>query len=331
MRAGLLSNPCVIAQLQTNFLPVHISALNTPECMHDPRDVATLASFATDDTDRFQGGEREAFVRADGTMGTVFLSLSGSEVRGNEFHCSQYTAPLRRDDSVVRLFRYYGAVALRTTNDALPSSWRELWDPEHPLVTSIASALPRWPEPRAGEQGFRVFVRNSYRMYDDLHGSQLALVDGPALATWTQHIAELGIATKLPEASFRALADAMVPRGGVDTRLDDASIAGDLLLRPEAIEGPYVVGTLQGSFALTPTRSEEAGRRPSAAWLFHSKGQLVGRFRWNRENGQFEQLRVVADQVDFSWDPPDRDRPDYHAPRHQIAFEWVFGRAESPR
>lgn len=331
MRAGLLSAPCVIAQLQTNFIPLHISALNTPECMHDPRDAQTLRSFASGDTDLFQGGEREAFITAEGKIGTVFLSLNGSEATGYSPQCSQYTAPFRRADSALRLFRHYGSIALRATNDELPQSWRDLWDPQHALVTYIASACPRWPEPRTGEQGFRVFVRNSYRMYDDLHGSQLALISTPALTTWTQHIVELGTPSKLPEAAFRELAGAMVPRGGVDTRLDDTSIAGELTLRPEAIEDQYVVGTLQGSFALTPTRSEEAGRRASAAWMFQSKGQLVGRFRWNRRHGQFEQLRVVADKVEFTWNPPDQDQPDYHTPRHQIAFEWVRGQSETPR
>jgi hypothetical protein len=58
---------------------VHLSALNTAHCLRDPREEALLQSMAGAATDRFQGGEREAFVSPAGAMGTVFLSLSGHE------------------------------------------------------------------------------------------------------------------------------------------------------------------------------------------------------------------------------------------------------------
>ena len=42
MRAGLLSDPRVVVALRTLFVPVHMTALNTAHCMHDPRDEALL-------------------------------------------------------------------------------------------------------------------------------------------------------------------------------------------------------------------------------------------------------------------------------------------------
>jgi hypothetical protein len=163
VRAGLLSDPRVVVALRTLFVPVHCSALNTPHCMRDPRDVELLRSHAGAATDRFIGGEREAFLLPDGTMQRVFLSL-------NQGSSSQYTAAKRRADSATREFRHHGAIALRDSGDGeVPAEWRRLWDGEHEALAPLADERPRWPAPPPGRQGFRVFVRNSYKMYDDLH------------------------------------------------------------------------------------------------------------------------------------------------------------------
>lgn len=328
MRAGLLSNPRIVALLRTLFVPVHISALNTAHCMHDPRDVALLQSMVGKDTDDFDGGEREAFVLPDGTMQRVFLSLNDYAIGEYGGKVVQYTAEARRSEGASRMFRHHGAIALRAVHDELPAAWRDLWDLDHADVAAILAEAPRWPEPPAGRQGFRVFVRNSYRMYDDLHGSQLALLDGDAVAAWGRGLEAAGSRASLPRAQFVALAQAMVPRGMVDTELAEDSIAGDLTLVATAVDGDRIVGTVEGRFALTPTRLGEVGKRLNAAILFESKGRFAGRFTWRA--GSFDELRIVATDVQFEWKGRFPSAKEFE-PRHQVGIEWVRGPAGAAR
>lgn len=326
MRAGLLSDPRVVALLRTLFVPVHISALNTPHCMPDPRDVAVLQGCVSESTDLFLGGEREVFVLPDGTMQRVFLSLNGHAVGEYSSGAAQYTATGRRSEDATRMFRHYGSLALRALHDELPAAWRELWDLEHPAVVAVMAEAPRWPEAPAGRQGFRVFVRNSYRMYDDLHGSQLALLADSTTAAWGGALTAVESRSPLPRESFLALAGAIVPRGMVDTELAASSIAGALELVAERVSAGRVEGRVEGGFSLLPTDKGEVGKRPSAAALFESKGRLVGRFVWDREARTFVELRIVATDVQLAWLPVDR-RDEYFDPRHQIGIEWVCGPA----
>ncbi len=326
MRAGLLSDARVVVALRTLFVPVHITALNTAHCMHDARDVELLTSMAGDGTDRFQGGEREAFVLPDGRMQRVFLSLNGHDVGGFATGVAQYTAAGRRSDDGTRMFRHHGAIALRDTHGEVPVEWRSLWDGNHPDLVPIASEAPRWPEPAPGRQGLRVFVRNSYRMYDDLHGSQLVLLADDVVAAWTAPLTAPESRAQLPSAQFDALARAIVPRGQVDTELATASIHGRLTLVARSVDGEIVTGDVTGTFSLRPTDLAEAGKRPSAAALFESKGTLTGRFTFDRALRTFRELRVVATGVEYAlkshWDPGGSGLTN-HAPRHQIAIEWV--------
>lgn len=315
--------------LRTLFVPVHISALNTPHCMRDPRDVALLTSLVAKDTDDFDGGEREAFVLPDGTMQRVFLSLNGHALGDYDSVGKQYTAAERRADASTRMFRHHGAIALRTLHGELPAAWRELWDAEHPEVAAVAAASPRWPEPAAGEQGFRVFVRNSYRMYDDLHGSQVTAVDAAVVAAWGGKLAAAGDRAELPREPFVALARAMVPRGMVDTELAPGSITGKLELVAQAIDGERVTGIVEGTFALKPTDLDEVGKRRNAAVLFTSAGRFTGRFVWDRGATTFTELRVVATDVQFAWQAMGNRREDF-APRHQVGIEWAR-RGPDPR
>lgn len=322
MRAGLLSDPRVVALLRTLFVPVHISALNTPHCMHDRRDVALLASFVDKKTDDFDGGEREAFVLPDGTMQRVFLSLNGHALGDYDSVGTQYTAADRRADSSTRMFRHHGAIALRAVHEELPAAWRELWHVDHPQVAAVAAAAPRWPEPEAGEQGFRVFVRNSYRMYDDLHGCQLALSSESELTAWCGQLAAAGDRAALPREPFLALARAMVPRGMVDTELAPASIAGRLELVATSVDGDRILGDVDGSYSLQPTERGEVGKRLNAAVLFESAGRFVGRFAWDRRTKRFAALRIVTADVQFAWKPRGGGGAEY-PPRHQVGIEWV--------
>jgi hypothetical protein len=343
VRAGLLSEPRVIALLRTVFVPVHVSALNTPHCMRDPRDVELLTKYVSPQTDDFDGGEREAFVLPDGTMQTVFLSLSGHAIGEYSSKCSHYTAAGRRADEVSRCFRHYGAIALRAVQDELPEAWHKIWDSELPEagdqildgenadVAAIEREAPRWPEPPAGRQGFRVFVRNSYRMYDDLHGAQLALLDDGTVTAWGRQLEQAGSRAPLPRAAFVALAQAMVPRGMVDTELDPESIAGELELVATAVDGRRVTGTIEGSFGLKPKNKSEVGKRDNAAVLFESTGRLVGRFVWDRDAERFEDLRIAAADVQFAWKPDGGGSSSDFAPRHQVGIEWVRGPASVVR
>lgn len=331
MRAGLLSEPRVIALLRTVFVPVHVSALNTPHCMQDPRDVELLRKCVSPETDDFDGGEREAFVLPDGTMQTVFLSLSGNAIGEYSSKCSHYTAAGRRGEQVTRCFRHYGAIALRAVHGELPEKWDQIWDGENAEVTAIEREAPRWPEPPAGRQGFRVFVRNSYRMYDDLHGAQLALLDDGTVTTWGRQLEKAGSRASLPRAAFVALAQAMVPRGQVDTELAPDSITGGLELVVTAVDGDRVTGTIEGSFVLKPRDKSEVGKRANAAALFESAGRLAGRFVWDRAAERFELVRIAAADVQLVWNPGEDPSTTDFAPRHQVGIEWVGGPASVVR
>ncbi|HEX6810771.1 MAG TPA: hypothetical protein VF384_04025 [Planctomycetota bacterium] len=331
MRAGLLSNPHVIAVLRTLFVPVHISALNTPHCMHDARDVELLRKCVRADTDDFDGGEREAFVLPDGTMQTVFMSLHGRAMHEHGTVCSQYTAEGRRSDDVPRAFRHHGAIALRAVHGRVPEAWDELWSDAHADVAAIAAEAPRWPEPAAGRQGFRVFVRNSYGQYDDLHGVQLALLDDKVVAAWGWLLNSVSGTAQLPREAFLQLAQAMVPRGMVDTALDAESISGELVLVGTAFDGDRVSGTIEGRFGLKPREKREVGKRLNAAVLFASEGRFVGRFTWDHKAKQFESMRIAAVDVQFTWKPEHQVAKYDSAPRHQIGIEWVRGPASVVR
>lgn len=335
MRAGLLSDARVVIALRTLFVPVHITALNTPHCMHDARDVELLTKYAGDATDRFQGGEREAFVLPDGGMQRVFLSLNGHDVGDFGTGVAQYTAAARRSDDGTRMFRHHGAAALRDTHGEVPVEWRSLWDGTHPDLVAIASEAPRWPHPAPGRQGLRVFVRNSYRMYDDLHGSQLVLLPDDVVAAWTAPLTAPESRAQLPGEPFDALARAIVPRGQVDTELATASIHGRLTLVARSVDDEIVTGDVTGTFSLRPTLHAEASKRPSAAALFESKGTFLGRFTFDRGKCTFRELRVVATDVTFEWkprwEPPDGIGLVNHAPRHQVAIAWVQTPTEASR
>lgn len=313
----------MIAALRELFVPVHITALNTQQCMRDPRDAAILRANIRDDTDDFDGGEREAFVLPDGTMQRVFLSLHGYECGENEGRCSHYTAAGRRDEEVTRVFRANGAIALRAVHGELPQRWRELWDDGDPAVAAIAQEPPRWPVPAPGHAEFRVFVHNSYRMYDALHGQQLAAPMPADVASWLAPLAGGEPRAELPQAAFVQLAQAMVPRGMVDTELAVTSIDGALALVVEREHDGIVEGRVEGRFALLPKSEAEVGKRFNAACLFRSEGALRGRFTFARAGRRLLSLRAVATDVAFEWLPDGGPDATGFAPWHRIGIEWV--------
>ncbi len=322
MRAGLLSDARVVAILRELFVPVHVTALNTLHCMRDPRDEALLRAAIRDDTDDFDGGEREAFLLPDGTMLPVFMSLHGREMTEWETRASHYTGDGRRDETTVAEFRHRGADALRRVHGELPEKWRQLWDPEHSAVQEVLASSPRWPEPAPGTAALRVFSRNSYRMYDDLHGAELVTLAAADLRAWTTPLRTGDRRAAMPRAAFVSMARAMVPRGMVDTELADASITGELVLVVEQGEPAGLRGRIEGRFALEPKAKEEVGKRLNAACLFESRGQLRGRFELSSD-GRLRLLRVVAHGVEFAWLPGYSTRDDEFEPWHRVAIEWV--------
>jgi hypothetical protein len=326
VRAGLLSDPRVVVALRTLFVPVHMTALNTAHCLHDARDEALLKSMAGDATDRFVGGEREAFVLPDGVMQSVFLSLGGYELNEVAGRASHYTAAGRRADNVTRMFRHHGAKALRAVHDETPAAWRELWDDESPAVNALLDEKPRWPMPIAGQQGLRVFVRNSHLRYDDLHGAQILALGNDAVGAWAGGLSKAGDRAQLPRPVFEKLVNAMVPRGSVDPELAPTSIGGTLELVAAAIDGDRITGVVAGAFAMQPKDRSEGGKRPSAAILFEASGQFVGRFTWDRATTTFAELRVATRDVEFAWQPVMATGDDF-PPHYFAAFEWVRGEA----
>lgn len=331
MRAGLLSDPRVVLLLRELFVPVHISALNTPHCLRDPRDAEILRGQIRPDTGDFGGGEREAFLLPDGRMQRVFLSLNGHATGEYGGVAGQYTRAGRRAEAASAMFRKHGAIALQALHGELPAVWQELWNPAHEAVVALASVAPRWPAPAAGESVLRVFVRNSYRMYDDLHGCQLVPVAPGLAAAWIAPLQQPGDRASLPAAAFLALARSMVPRGMVDTELAPDSVRGELVLVATHVDANCIGGRIDGNFALTPTDKAEVGKRLNAAVLFASKGKFAGRYTLDRTAGTFLDLRVVATEVAFDWRPGFRRTSRDHEPRHQIAIEWVRGEIQTPK
>jgi hypothetical protein len=316
----------VVVALQELFVPVHISALNTPHCLRDPADAELLRSYIRTDTDDWDGGEREAFVLPDGSMLPVFLSLHGRNHDEWTSRASHYTAAERRAEAAVQVFRTWGERVLQRIHGAPSPRWAAIWAPGDAAVQAVAAVAPRWPEPAPGTAGWRVFVRNSYRQYDDLAGSEIVPLEAAALQQWLAPLAAGEERLVLPRERFVALARAMVPRGMVDTELQEASITGELALVVTARDTEGVRGRVEGSFALRPTTRYEVAKRENAACLFRSVGQLRGEFRFAA--GRL-QLRAVATDVAFAWQPLGGGRDEDHAPWHRVAFEWVVGQVPS--
>jgi hypothetical protein len=309
----------VVHLLRTSFIPVRISALNTPACLADPRDQGLLASYVRPETDDFDGGEREAFLLPDGTMLPVFMSLHGPDAANG---CLQMTGAGRRSDLALQPFREHAEQALRRTHGGVAQDWAQLWSGEHPSLRWLAEEPARWPMPTRGAQALRVFVRNSYRQYDDLHGCELVPLEQDALDALCSALRE-GAAAVLPGETFVALGRAMVPRGQVATRLRAESISGALRLCAEERATDRVTGTLEGSFALHPATKSEVGARENAASRFRSRGRLVGRFMLDLEARRFVELRAAAADVEIGWISEFPALPSDFAPRHQVAIEAV--------
>lgn len=317
MRAGLLSDPRVVALLLHEFVPCLSSALNTPDLIGDPRDVDLLAGYARAGRERFVGGEREAFLLPDGTMMDVFMSLHGPDgVSGPKAHG---TAAARRSAAATALFRRHGEAALLRCG-GLPEEWGAYWDGTAEAVKAVQQQGPQWPRPRG--QALRVFVRNGHPAYDDLHGVELLALDGRRLLVG--ELAKAGDRAEVTREVFFDLVRAMVPRGDVDTRLKDESITGELVLVAERGEGDLVSGRLEGTFAMAPKERAEVGRRANAAGMFAAHGRLLGRFTWNRSNGCLGSLRAAAVDTEhrtlLPWDELHGLVLDY-----AVAIEWVVG------
>lgn len=320
MRAGLLSDPRVIALLRREFVPCMTSALNTPGCFRDPRDAETLARYVDPDLDDFDGGEREAFVLPDGTMLDVFLSLHGPDRWSGHTH---YTREGRRSEDAARPFREHAEDALRRVHGALPEDWEAIWAGQTDAVKEIAATAPRWPEPAEGERALRVFARNSYRMYDDLAGCELVPFEDAEASAWIAALSEAGAEVTLEAETFRRIVRAMVPRGMVATHLADGSIDGEITLTCESTDGAVVRGRIEGTYAMTPRAKSEVGARENAACLFRSAGRIRGRFAFDREAARVLELRAATADVEFAWLPGYRPRDEDFPPRHAAAFEWI--------
>lgn len=322
MRAGLLSDPRVVHLLRTAFIPCMISALNTPELLRDPRDAKTLQGFVSKATDDFNGGEREAFILPDGKMQRVFLSLRGKgRGRKGDVH---YTRAGRRSDSACGVFKDEAKKALRRCKQGLPEDWKQIWAGTHPEVRRLAETAPVWPTPEKGA-ALRVFVRNSYLMYDELSGSKLVLPRPAELEAWLGELDRVGDRAKMPAALFARLRAAMMPRGFIAPQPKAASLGGGLELIAEAVEGDLVHGRVVGDFRIEPKTREETGLRRSAALIFHSRGRLRGRFVYNKASKTLQACKLVAEDVDFDFDPQHK-LAGYVDSHHRIGVEWLAPR-----
>lgn len=251
------------------------------------------------------------------------MSLSGPRDGPGQVHM---TASGRRSEHAVTRFRAAAERALKLHDGGLPADWQQYWDGTAPKVQTVFQQSPRWPEPAAGSQGFRVFVRNSMRMYDDLHGSEIVTVPKEVVLAWMAPLQEACDSVELPPHVFRDLVQGMLPRGGVAPKLAAQSIGGALVLHAVEIDERWITGRLTGSYSMKPTTLEEAGRRREAASLFESKGTLVGEFIFDRQEGTFRNLRFVAVDVEYRWiNRMSGSPPNYFDPQHRIGVEWVVG------
>lgn len=321
MRAGLLSDPRVVLLLQSLVVPCRITARNTAELLQDPRDLELLDDLAARTGEPFQGGERELFLLPDGTPQRVFLSLHGTDQRNG---CVQFTAAGRRSAEASALFWRHAERALVAVHGALPAAFTAIRDGSAPGLEELGKAAPLWPRPAAGATALRVFVRNSYRQYDDLHGCELVAVPAAAGAALANGLQQAGDRAGLPAEVFLELARAMVPRGQVGTRLQDGSIEGGFVLCADAVEGGIVRGHVEGDFLLRPRELAEVSRRSNAACMFRSAGRFAGSFTLDRQQGRFLALRVAAFDVQFEWQPRLGFRGVF-PPWYRIAIEAVDG------
>ena len=322
MRAGLLSDPRVVALLRRDFVPCVISALNTVQCLADPRDAETLARYVDPKGEDFDGGEREVFILPDGTMLGVFLSLHGSVPLNGKTH---FTRAGRHTEDAVVVFKRHAREALERTDGGVPPDWAEVWEGGTEDVAAIAATVPQWPLPARDEQALRVFVRNSYRMYEDLAGCELVALDAATVAALLAACDEVGARVALPVTPFRALVNAMVPRGQVGTHLADESIDGVLELCVDELDGDSVRGHIEGRYAMVPGDRSEVGLRSNAACLFTSSGRFVGRFTIDRSAKRVVELRAAILDVEFEWLPRYRPLAGEFPAVHAAAIEWVRG------
>lgn len=297
MRAGLLSDPRVVALLRERFIPCLLPALNTADRMADARDAALLQSYVRTGGEAFRGGEREVFLRPDGTMLDVFMSLHGPGGGGQ----THMTAAGRRSEQACQSFFRHAELALRGPRGELPPEWPGFRRGTAPEVAALAAVPPAWPQPPAGTSALRVFVRHGGHTYDDLHGCELVACE-PRQAELAA-LTGVGARASWSPPRFRALVRAMVPRGGVDTCLRDDSIDGELTFAVTARDGDGLRGELRGRFAMTPKTRDEVSRRENAASLFTATGTLVGRFAL-RADGTLAELRLVATDGKIVWHLP---------------------------
>jgi hypothetical protein len=320
VRAGLLSDPRVVHLLRTCFVPCMLSARNNKELLGDARDLALLESISKATGEPFQGGERELFLLPDGTPQRVFLS---SHADGNSNESTHRTAAKRRTEAAVRPWRRHAEAALRAVHEDLPEPWARAWSPEAAEVAAIAAEPAHWPVPPPGEQALRVHVRNSYLLYDDLHGCELSplrAADTEALAASLGATPKVGARAALPLDAWLSLVRAMAPRGMVGTRLREASVRGEFEFVVESTDGGAVAGRVEGSFAMAPTVSSEVSIRETGTCMFTCSGRFAGRFRL--ESGRLASLRAVAVDVALRW-LPRFPVPNVFAPRQAIAIELV--------
>lgn len=318
VRAGLLSDIRVVALLHDLFVPCLTTARNTCDLLVDPRDDALLARYAQSSGEQFVGGEREAFVLPDGTMLDVFLSLAGPSHPDGKAHG---TAAGRRSDRATALFERHAAAALRRAHGSLPAAWASYWNGTAPTVRQLAARSAAWPAPAPGTQALRVFVRNGHLAYDDLHGCGLVpLTDSARLPA----APDVGSTVALPMPLFRDLVRAMVPRGGVDTRLADESIAGELVFAGARRDGDVVHGIVRGHFAMRPMARSEWGRRANGAMRFETSAELLGRFEFDRTTGRWRSLRIATRCEDHHAFWPWTDaRSETTKTAYAAAIEWV--------
>ncbi|MBK8099766.1 MAG: M23 family metallopeptidase [Planctomycetes bacterium] len=322
MRAGLLSDPRVVALLRERFIPCLLSALNTADRMADPRDAALLQSYVRDGGERFRGGEREVFLRPDGAMLDVFMSLHGPSAGGQ----THMTAAGRRSEPACAAFFRHAELALRGPRGELPAEWLGFRTGTAPEVAAIATMAPSWPMPPAGTSALRVFVRNGGHTYDELHGCELVALpkQRPELVALTT----VGARAPLPRPLFASLVRAMVPRGSVDTCLRDESIGGELTFVVTERHHDGIRGELRGDFAMTPQTRAEVSRRENAASMFTATGKLIGRFA-ARADGTLHELRLAATDGQIVWHLPWQEAA-AKAPLH-VGVELVEAAAAAPR
>jgi hypothetical protein len=304
VRAGSLSEPRIIALLQTHFLCVHVPELQTEDLIPDRRDVALIRAldqqlqkaprgrFGNGAGARLLAGEREVFLTPDGEIVDIFLSLNAGGSGKN-----QYTDAVRRaPEAAVARFFAGAAKALLATHGELPADFDALRDGTAPQVAAVAAwQPPPLTAPDGAALALRAHTRSDFVMYEALTGSTTVTYTSEELLQLAP-AADVDATTKWPTDLARRLCATLYPKGGgVVLEFAPESITAEIVLTTKAVDGALRRGVVQGRYELRADTADERGRRASYRPFRACEGTFTGTFEFDTATGTFRAFTTAAD------------------------------------